>query len=383
MNDPPGSVEDALGGLESQGRLTRAHVHRQRSILAALSLAAILTSCGGNKVADQDVRPVRVIRVESSVGTEVTTLTGEIRARYESDLGFRIDGKMIERPVDIGSVVRTGDVLASLDPQPRQQDLQSAKAEAVSAQATLTRDQAAEGRQTKLLKDGFTTRANYDAALANRQTSRSQLESKTAQLRRAEDNLGYTRLRADADGVITAVSANTGQVVTAGQAIVRLAQPGEREAVFSVSDSLLTAFPKNPPVTVALGSNKAIRVIGMVRYVSPQADATTRTYEVRISLPDPPPEMRLGATVTGSVSLNIGGVIALPGSALFERDGKSAVWIVDPKTGTVALRQISIQRYADDKIVLSGGLRKGDLVVTAGVQKLIPGQKVRLLNTAP
>jgi RND family efflux transporter MFP subunit len=368
------------GGLGNGGK-ARAVGRRRLSILLAISLVAI--GCDKKKAAEADIRPVRTITVEPGAGAEVTTLTGEIRARYESDLGFRIDGKIIERPVDIGSTVKNGDILARLDPQPQQQDLQSAKADAASAQATLTRDQAAEARQAQLLRDGYAARASYDTALATLRAAQSQVESTTARLRQAEDNLGYTQLRADADGVITVVSANIGQVVSAGQAVVRLAQPGEREAVFDVSDAILSASPKNPPVTVVLASNPAISAVGTVRYVSPQADATTRTYEVRISLPDVPPAMRLGTTVTGSVSLDAAGVIELPGSALFEQDGNPAVWVVDPKAGTVAVKPISIGRYTGDKIVLNGGLQKGDVVVTAGVQKLIPRQKVRLLGAVP
>jgi RND family efflux transporter MFP subunit len=363
--------------------MKRAVGRRHLAILVAISLVVILVGCRKKEAVEADIRPVRTITVEPRAGAETTTLTGEVRARYESDLGFRIDGKIIERPVDIGSTVKNGDVLARLDQQPRQQDLQSARADAASAQATLTKNQATEARQATLLKDGFATRASYDDALANLRTARAQVESTTARLRQAEDNLGYTQLRADADGVITTVSANTGQVVSASQAVVRLAQPGEREAVFNVSDAILSISPKNPPVTVVLASNPAISVVGRVRYVSPQADATTRTYEVRISLPDAPPAMRLGATVTGTVSLDTASVVELPGSALFEQDGKPAVWVVDPKAGTVAVKPISIGRYAGDKIVLNGGLQKGDVVVTAGVQKLIPGQKVRLLAAAP
>ncbi len=351
--------------------------------LMGLPLIVILGGCRKKEAAEPDIRPVRTVTIEPGAGVETTTLTGEIRARYESDLGFRIDGKIIERPVDVGSIVKNGDVLARLDAQPRQQDLQSATADVASAQATLTRDQAAEARQATLLKDGFATRATYDQALADLRTAQSQVESTTARLRQAEQNLSYAVLRADADGVITAVNANTGQVVSAGQAVVRLAQPGEREAEFNVSDALLRVTPRSAPVTVVLASNPAVRVVGGVRYVSPQADATTRTYEVRISLPNAPPAMRLGATVVGSVSYDTARVVELPGSALFEQDGKPAVWIVDPQAGTVALKPISIGRYTGDRIVLNDGLQKGDVVVTAGVQKLIPGQKVRLLGAAP
>lgn len=369
-------------GSASRRETRRRGVRRHLSILVALSLVAIVAGCEKKTAAEADIRPVRTVTVEPGAGAEQTTLTGEIRARYESDLGFRIDGKIIERPVDIGSIVTKGDLLALLDPQPRLQDLQSARADAASAQATLVKNQATEDRQAKLLKDGFTSRSNYDDALANLRTAQSQVGSTTARLRQAEDNVGYTQLRAGADGVVTTVSANIGQVMSAGQAVVRLAQPGEREGVFNVSDAILSGAPKNPPVTVVLASNPAISVVGRVRYVSPQADAMTRTYEVRISLPDAPQAMRLGATVTGSISFDAAAAVELPGSVLFEQDGKPAVWVVDPKAGTVTVKPISIARYSGDKIVLNGGLHKGDVVVTAGVQKLIPGQKVRLVDAA-
>jgi RND family efflux transporter MFP subunit len=275
--------------------------------------------------------------------------------------------------------VKKDEVLARLDPQPQQQDLESAKAAVDSAEATLIRDTADEARQRELLKTGATARTTYDAALAALKVAQSQLDSTTARLRQAQDNLGYTDLRADADGVITTVSANVGQVVTSGQAVVRLAQLGEREAVFNVSEAILDRAPVNPPVTVKLSGDPSVSTVGKVRYVSPQADPTTRTYEVRVSLPDAPVRMRLGATVTGSVSINQPGIVEIPASALFEKDGKPAVWIVDPESSTVGLKPVAVERYADDQIILSGGLDNGELVVTAGVQKLVPGQKVRLL----
>jgi RND family efflux transporter MFP subunit len=351
------------------------------ALLLILSLPG-LAACGREKAGDEDVRPVRSVTVTPGATPDHLSLTGEIRARYESDLGFRIDGKIIERPVDIGSKVSAGDVLARLDTQPWTQSLQSAKADVAAAQATLAKDKAAESRQGQLLKDGFTTRANYDDALAALKTAQSQLDAADARLKQAEDNLGYAALHADADGVITAVSANVGQVVSAGQAVIRLAQPGEREAVFNASEATLLTAPKNPTVIITLLANPAIKATGLVRYVSPQADPTTRTYEVRIALTDPPPEMRLGASVTGSVAIDQTALVALPGGALFQSGGTPAVWVVDPKSLTVSLKPVVVSRYTAQDVILSGGLVNGDIVVTAGVQKLVPGQKVRLLEQA-
>jgi RND family efflux transporter MFP subunit len=362
--------------------MVRTSTGRPLSRLAPLLALIMIAGCDDKSASAPDIRPVRTMTVQPGGSAELPALTGEIKARYESDLGFRIDGKIIERPVDVGSVVKKGDVLARLDPQPWQQNLLAARADAAAAQAMLTKDRADEARQAELLKDGYTPRAVYDRAVASLKGSQSQVEATAARLQQAEDNLGYTRLVADADGVITAVSANTGQVVSPGQVVVRSAQPGEREGAFNVSASLLDGAPKNLPVTVTLTNDPGTKILGTVRYVSPQADSTTRTFEVRISLPDAPAEMRLGATVTGSLSVDLSGVVALPGSALFERDGKPAVWVVDPKSSTVSLRPISVDRYSGDKVVLKGGLSQGDVVVTAGVQKLITNQTVRLLSGA-
>jgi RND family efflux transporter MFP subunit len=181
--------------------------------------------------------------------------------------------------------------------------------------------------------------------------------------------------------VITAVGADAGQVVSAGQMVVRLAQPGEREAVFNVAEGAFKNRTKDPVVTVQLVSSPEIETTGKVRYVSPQADPTTRTYTVRVSLPDAPQQMRLGANVVGSVTLGEGQQAALPGSALFQKDGKPAVWVVD-KDGSVQLKPITVQRYQGDSVIVGDGLAEGNVVVTAGVQKLLPGQKVALMDAS-
>jgi RND family efflux transporter MFP subunit len=163
--------------------------------------------------------------------------------------------------------------------------------------------------------------------------------------------------------------------------VVRLAQPGEREAVFNVAEATFKNPQKDPTVTVELVSNPDIRTSGKVRYVSPQADPTTRTFTVRVSLPDAPPQMRLGANVVGSVTVEEGRVVTIPASALFQKDGQPAVWLVT-KDGTVQLKPVTVARYQGDSVVVGSGLAQGDVVVTGGVQKLLPGQKVRLMQAS-
>jgi membrane fusion protein, multidrug efflux system len=349
--------------------------------IVTLALMGVLTGCQKEeKTAAAAVRPVRTVTVEMQEGGERLSLTGEIQARYEADIGFRVDGKILERPVDVGTAIKKGDLLARLDPQQYRQDLEVAKSDVAAAQAEVTRAEAQEYRQRELLKNGHTTRVQYDQALKTFKSAQAQLDAARAKQVQASENLGYTDLRADYDGVITAVGANAGQVVSAGQMVVRLARPEEREAVFNVAEGGLKDAPKDPAVEVELASNPEIKTVGKVRYLSPQADPTTRTYTVRVSLPDAPPQMRLGANVIGSVTLGRMQTVTIPGSALFQKDGKPAVWLV--KDDTVQLKPITVQRYQGDSVVVGDGLAEGDVVVTAGVQKLLPGQKVALTDAS-
>jgi RND family efflux transporter MFP subunit len=351
--------------------------------IGVLVLMLFLAACHKEeKAAAPDIRPVRTVTVEPSEAGETVSLTGEIQPRYQADIGFRVNGKILQRPVDVGTQVKKGDLLARLDPQQYRQDVEVAKAEVATAEAEETRSEAQEWRQRELLKNGNTTRVQYDLSLKTFKTAQAQLDSARARQVQASENLDYTELKADNDGVITAVGADAGQVVSSGQMVVRLAQPSEREAVFNVAEALLKNPPrKDPTVEVNLVSNPDIRTEGRVRYLSPQADPTTRTYTVRVSLPGAPPQMRLGANVIGSVTFNQGSSIAIPGSALFQKDGQPAVWLVE-KDGTVQLKQIAIERYEGDSVVVGNGLAQGDVVVTAGVQKLLPGQKVRVMQAS-
>ena len=364
---------------------------RERSIrLLTLSLGAAgilillspLTACHKEeKAASQAIRPVRTATVELQEGGENVSLTGEVQPRYQADLGFRVNGKILERPVDVGTQVKKNDLLAHLDPQQYRQDLEVAKSEIAVAEAEVTRSQAQEYRQRELLKNGHTTEVAYDQALKTFKTAQAQLDAARARQIQASENLAYTELKADNDGVITAIGADPGQVVSAGQMVVRLAQPGEREAVFNIAEGAFKKRPTDPTVTVHLVSNPEIETAGKVRYISPQADPATRTYTVRVSLPDAPPQMRLGANVVGTVTLDQGETVSIPGSALFQKDGKPAVWLVE-KDKTVQLKPIIVQRYQGDSVVVGDGLAQGGVVVTAGVQKLLPGQKVALMDAS-
>ena len=203
---------------------------------------------------------------------------------------------------------------------------------------------------------------------------------KSAQLARknAEERLGYTQLASDQAGVVTAVGAAAGQVVAAGQMIVRVARVDAMEAEFQVAEKTLRSVPADAAIEVNLLGDAAIKATGHVREVATTADPVTRTYAVRVALDNPPQEMRFGATVQGRVVLEEKQVVELPLSALFEKDKAPAVWVFDAQNTTVELRPVKLLRYEADKVLITDGLRAGERVVTAGVQKLWPGMKVRL-----
>ena len=212
------------------------------------------------------------------------------------------------------------------------------------------------------------------------QTAQARVDDATAQFDIAQDRVGFTELRANVEGTITARSAELGQVVQAGQPIFTVARTDGRDAVFDVPAQVLRAAPADATITIALANDPSVTAKARVRTVSPQADPVTRTFEVRLSLIDHPEAMRLGATVTGRLQLEGGNGISVPASALTAANAKPAVWVVDPQNLTVALRNVEVERFDPATAVISSGLEPGDVVVTAGVQALHPGQKVRLLG---
>jgi len=312
-------------------------------------------------------------------------LTGQVVARDEMNLAFRIDGKVIERLVGVGDKVTPGAIVARLDSQNELNSLRSAEADIASAQAALTQAEKVEARQRDLLGRGITTRAIFDQTLQQLQTAQAQLESAQARLRIAQDRVNYTELKTEVTGTVTAKGAEAGEIVRAGQMIVRIAREDFKDAVFDLPAQAMVMLvgqrvARDSIVQVALLSNPKIRTTGRVREVSPQPDPLTRSYSIRMALNDPPQEMLLGAAVAGSISVDSAPVMTLPTSALVEADGRPSVWVVDPVSSTVSLRSIQLVRYNENALVIAAGLQDGEVVVTAGVNILHPGQKVTLLS---
>jgi membrane fusion protein, multidrug efflux system len=352
--------------------------------LAALALPAMLAACQPEvEKAEPEVRPVRTVTVERREAGVPVTLTGRIEAEDEVTLAFRISGRIVESNGKLGDRLQAGQVVARLEPQNELNALRTAQANLAAAQGQLTQARNHFERQDTLLKQGWTTRANHEQAQQALQTAQSQVDATQAQLKIAHDLVSFTELKADAPGVLTAIGPGAGEVVQAGQMIVRLARKDGRDAVFDVPAQLIRSAPSDPQITVSLTDDPAVTAGGRVREVAPQANPVTRTFEIKVGLTDPPPAMRLGATVTGRMEMDAVPVIEIPATALTKFNRQPAVWIVDPSTRTVSMRNVDVLRFGQATVAVSQGLDTGEIVVTAGVQALHPGQKIRLLGSEP
>jgi RND family efflux transporter MFP subunit len=357
------------------------HVQGATALLALAALA-LLSACNRAAEAPQpEVRPVRAITIEKRAGGDTIALTGSIQAQTEINLSFRIDGRMLERNLSVGDAVRPGQPVARLDAQNEESSLQAAQAQLVAARARLAEARNNFTRFRDLVAENAVSRASFEQAETAMKGAEAQVESAQTQVTLGENRLSYTRLVSDVAGVVTAQGAEPGEVVGAGRMIVQVARDGSRDAVFDVPARVKDAAPANPTISVVLTSDPKVTTTGTVREVAPRADPVTGTFRIRVRLNNPPPAMRLGATVTGRMKLATAANIEVPPSAIIRSDRQAAVWVVDPKTGLVAARNIEVRSSDPVRVEVASGLNAGDIVVTAGVQALRAGQKVRLLET--
>jgi membrane fusion protein, multidrug efflux system len=347
-----------------------------------LVLSVLLGGCGQDpKTESPQVRPVRTVTIEKREAGTPVTLTGRIEAEDEVALAFRISGRLLQSDLKVGDRLQSGQLVARLESQNELNALRSAQANVAAAQGQLTQASNHFDRQDKLLKQGWTTRANHDQAKQALQTAQAQVDAAEAQLKSAHDLVSFTEIKADAPGVVTVVGPSAGEVVQAGQMIVRLARQDGRDAVFDVPAQVFRTAPTDPQITVTLTDDPSVTARGRVRTVAPQANPVTRTFEVKVGLTDPPAAMRLGATVTGRMETEAFPIIEVPATALTKSNQQPAVWVVDPSNRTVSIRNVEVMRFDQAQVAVSSGLDSGEIVVTAGVQALHPGQKVRLLGS--
>lgn len=328
-------------------------------------------------------RPVRTTTIEKRETTAPLTFTGRIEAEDEVSLAFRISGRLLANDTKLGDRVKAGQLLAQLESQNEMNTLRQAQAALAAAQGQLTQARNHFDRQETLFGQGWTTRANLDAATQVRQTAQSQVDAAEAQLSTAHDLVSFTELRADAPGIITATGPAAGEVVQAGQMIARIARQDGRDAVFDVPAQLVRSASADPQIAVSLTDDPSVTAQGRIREVAAQANPVTRTFEVKVGLTDPPAAMQLGATVKGQVQTSAGPMIDIPATALTRMNQQPAVWVLDPSTRTVSIRNVDVLRFDEAQAIISGGLDTGEVVVTAGVQTLHPGQQVRVLGSEP
>jgi len=360
---------------------TSAGCSRPIVAVAAVAALALLSSCNrATEPPAPEVRPVRVVTIAKGAAGDTIALTGTVQAQTEINKSFRIDGRLLDRNVNVGDTVRPGQLLARLDAQNEESSLQSARAQLTAARARLAEAQSMYVRMRELLAERAVSRAQFEQSESAQKNAEAQVESAQSAVTLAENRLSYTNLVADVGGVVTSVGAEPGEVVGAGRMIVQLARDGGRDAVFDMPARVKDSASMGAELTMTLVSDPKVTATGNVREISPRADPVTGTFRVRVRLNNPPALMRLGSTVTGRIKLAATASIEIPPSAVVRSDGKAAVWVFDPKAGTVASRTIQIRSSDPNRVDVASGLEPGDVVVIAGVQALRPGQKVRPLE---
>lgn len=344
---------------------------------------AMLVACSKKEPPPEPVRPVLSIKVQALGEQNLGRFAGSIQARYESNVGFRVPGRIASRSVDVGAEVEKGALLATLDPTDQQNLLRSAEGDLASVQAQFINAQANARRQQELFDRGVGSQAQLDAAQTELKTTQASLDQAKAAVNQARDQLNYVELRTDHKAVVTAWNAEAGQTVTAGQQVVTLAQPDIKEAVIDLPDTLVDQLPADVVFQVASQLNPQINTTATVREIEPQAESATRTRRARLTLAETPTAFRLGTAISVTLSSTIKPRIELPLSALQEVEGKPRIWVVDVQAQTVAPRDVSIVSRTDSTVVVASGVKSGERIVTAGVNSLKPGQKVKVDEGSP
>jgi RND family efflux transporter MFP subunit len=355
-----------------------------RTLGALLALSALAAACGAKKdVAHEEIRPVQSQVVGASDGSVGASYSGVVQARYESKLGFQASGRIVARLVDVGSQVRRGQPLARLDPAQETLHVVAAVADVDAARSRVAQNRVDLERAEALMARKFASQAEVDQARLALSQSESQLKSALAQQQIKINQRGYTELVADRDGVVSAISAEAGQVVSAGQVIVTLAAAGEREVVVSIPESRVDELREAKALRVSVWAQPGRQYQGALRELAPDTDNVTRTYSARIGIKDADAALRLGMTAT-VFAPDVEGkrAIRLPLTAVLHKDKQALVWIVDGQTAKVSSRPVQLSGAQGDSVIVTGGLRGGETVVTAGVHMLFAGQKVKVVPEA-
>jgi len=369
---PAISLTSLRGGTRWRGLARR---------FALMGLVAAVAGCKGEAAIEEKevVRPVKVATVSVAPQGRTLTYSGVVRPRIESNIGFRVGGKIVERAVNVGDRVKVGQTIARLDDTDIKLAEGSARATVASARSRhdVTRDNLE--RAKPLLAKQFISQASYDIRRNEFDAAVSALESAEAQLRQAANATGYATLKADKAGIVTAIMGEPGQVVSAGQAVIALAESGEVEVAVGVPEQDAGHLAVGQRAAVTLWAGPRTGAEGRIREIAGQADAASRTYAVRVAVSNPPQAMRLGMTAMVAIRIDgEGPAMVVPLTALTEADGAPVVFVVDTDKRTVRRTPVTVAGTVDEGVRVAGGLKAGDIVVTAGVQFLRDGMRVRL-----
>jgi RND family efflux transporter MFP subunit len=328
-------------------------------------------------VAAEELSIVRTAVIGAASSTQGYTYSGDVRGRYESQLAFQVSGKIIKRNVQLGSVVNAGDVLMQIDAKDIQQTVNSNSAQISSAQSQLALAESNLNRYRQLYEQGAVGRMVYDQYITAYHVAVAGVQQASAQYEQGANQLDYSLLKVDKPGVVSSISAEIGQVVTAGQTIVTVVQDGEREVEISVPENRIEELRQANELKVTFWALSNKMLDGKVREIAPMADSATRTFKVRVSLLNPPPEMKLGMTAAVTVvSGTVQQAVYIPLTAVYQAGDTPAVWVV--RDDVITLRPIQTGSFGTGTIQVLSGLQQGDRIVTAGVHKLTAGQKVKV-----
>ncbi|ESW87484.1 MULTISPECIES: efflux RND transporter periplasmic adaptor subunit [unclassified Mesorhizobium] len=352
--------------------------------LALIMVVALgLAGCSQEKAeVTEIIRPVKVVEIAKASDTRQLSYSGSVRARTEMNLGFRINGKITERLVDIGDRVKPGDVLARIDPTDYELSVRSAQASLDAADRQVETVELTRKRAEQLYAKNFAPKSQleqatlaYNQAVATRDSARSQLAQ-------AQNQVRYTDLKADKNGIVTAVAADVGQVVGSGTPVVTVAIDGEKEVLIAVPETDIAEFKPGKTVKAGFWSDEALTLDGKVREVAGSADPQSRTFAVRVSLPN---DSRVLLGMTASIEAaadNRQQLVSIPLAALAQKDSQSIVWTVDRNGGTVHAHPVKVAAFTPDGVSVADGLKPGDVVVAAGTQFMTENLKVKLTGDA-
>lgn len=355
-----------------------------KNTILALSFLVPLAACGDKpKPPVPSPRVVLAYQVRVGGGAAQAEYSGEVKPRHEAALGFRVAGKLIERRVEVGDSVAAGQVLARLDPADLAQSLKGAQAQLAAAEAERTFARAELERYRGLRAQQFVSQAALDGKETALKSAEEKFRAAAAQRAIAANQAAYAALVSDSAGVVSAVLAEPGQVLAAGQPVIKVARSGEKEVAIALPENRVAAATHARAVEISLWAAPDKRYRGRVREVAPQADPVTRTFAVRVSLLDADDDVRLGMTARVSLA-DAGGSapMLIPAGSVFQQGKQAAVWVI-ATDGRVHLRPVQVSAWREDGAAIQGGLAEGERIVAAGAYKLVEGEKVQVADTRP